>query len=345
MKFLKTLLIILGVLIVIYLVVSLVLPNSIEVEKTTRYYGKPDAAYAQVDNVKHWTRWSPWYKQDTTQKMIYSDKLAGSGAYYTWESEKSDLGSGKLTILESVPYETIKTEIEMNGNKIGNGSWKFVEVGDTTVVTWKMTGDLPFFFRVMGPWMKQTMEKKFESGLADLKEISEEAAEGPDVTMSIVDNPPTPYLYVSESLSMDYQLIQDAFEKDYGAIMAFVNSNEGINIAGPPFAVTTSHTDTSWTFEAGMPIAGEFDSAELPENIEIGTLHEGKVVKAVYTGSYDEMHSVYEKIIKFIDSHGFDIAGRSWEQYMTDPEKVAPDENVTHIFFPIKSKEIAKEEE
>lgn len=133
----------------------------------------PPVTYSHVENLKSWEAWSPWKKMDPNMKMEYQNGGVGKGASYTFQSEKENLGNGKLTITDVHKNKSVSTFVEMNGNE-GNGYWDFTQKDKGSVVTWSFSyKPKNIMEKIMGLFFDKMMGPSLEDGLAGLKTISE----------------------------------------------------------------------------------------------------------------------------------------------------------------------------
>ncbi len=108
-----------------------------------------------------------------------------------------------------------------------------------------------------------------------------------------------------------------------------------ITPVGPPFAVYLSFDPEGNTvFEAGLPVAEETSGSG---EVEYREYPATKAVSVLYTGPYEKMIPVYEKIMQYIEENSLKAKGMSWEIYLTDPnEEPDPEKYQTIISFPIE---------
>ncbi len=175
MKILKN--IILGViaLVVLMAVIALVaLPRQSKVERSVVIAAPADVIFDQVNDLKKNEAWSPW--KDPTMKLTYGPVTEGKGAQSSWTSK--DMGSGSMTIEESVPSSAITIGLDFGAMGQAKALWNFVPEGEGVKVTEVMASDAG-----MNPakrWMSLLSDKMvgpyFEKGLAALKQISEARA-------------------------------------------------------------------------------------------------------------------------------------------------------------------------
>jgi effector-binding domain-containing protein len=110
---------------------------------------------------------------------------------------------------------------------------------------------------------------------------------------------------------------------------------QNIKAAGPPLVVYTSTDDTGFVFQAQIPIA-EAPKAPLGKDISTGKSPEGKALKFVHRGSYDNMDNTYEAITNHLDERKLEAKDSFIEEYITDPLKTAEDKLVINVFVPLK---------
>ena len=174
MKVIKSIGIGLLVLVIVVVAVGFLLPAEFTLSRSTTINAPIEVVFDQVVDLEKNEAWSPWAKADPTMKMSYGEKTVGTGASYTWTSEKS--GDGKLTIREVEQNQRILNDIDFGG-QAATGHWDFEASGEGTKVTWSMKGDAGgnIIGRYMGLMVDMMAGPQFELGLAELKKIAETA--------------------------------------------------------------------------------------------------------------------------------------------------------------------------
>lgn len=169
MKVLKYVLFALLGLIGIVLVLGLIAPREIDVNRSTVIQAPQSAVFGTVSNLRSWESWSPWKEMDPAMVVTYGDKDQGVGGSYSWTGETS--GSGQLRILDTDAPNSIKTEIEFDGQGTSQGSWDFEETAEGTKTTWGIHASFPYPMNAMWLFMDfdAMVGKDFERGLALLK--------------------------------------------------------------------------------------------------------------------------------------------------------------------------------
>jgi effector-binding domain-containing protein len=109
---------------------------------------------------------------------------------------------------------------------------------------------------------------------------------------------------------------------------------QGIKPAGNSMIVYTSTDDSGFTFLAEIPV--EQDPKNLTKDMSIGKSPDGKALKFVHRGSYDNMDNTYEAITNHLDDKKLEAKDTFIEEYITDPLKTAEDKLVINVYVPLK---------
>src|SRR5580704_10732119 len=109
MKIFKRILIVLVILIALIVIIGFLLPSKVHMERSMVMKAPAKFAFDQVNTLKNWENWSPWHKIDPKMALTYSGPASGKDAKYAWVSDNSQVGSGSLTISESMPDSLVKT--------------------------------------------------------------------------------------------------------------------------------------------------------------------------------------------------------------------------------------------
>jgi len=117
------------------------------------------------------------------------------------------------------------------------------------------------------------------------------------------------------------------------SLSAFLDK-QGIKPAGNSMIVYTSTDDTGFTYLAEIPV--DQDPKNLTKGMSIGKSPEGKALKFVHRGSYDNMDNTYEAITNHLDDKKLEAKDTFIEEYMTDPLKTQEDKLVINVYVPLK---------
>jgi effector-binding domain-containing protein len=109
---------------------------------------------------------------------------------------------------------------------------------------------------------------------------------------------------------------------------------QGIKPAGNPMIVYTSTDDTGFTYLAEIPVDQE--PKNLTKAMSMGKSPDGKALKFVHRGSYDNMDNTYEAITNHLDDKKLEAKDTFIEEYITDPLTTAEDKLVINVYVPLK---------
>ena len=125
----------------------------------------------------------------------------------------------------------------------------------------------------------------------------------------------------------------DALIESFKTLTALLDK-QGIKPTGNPMIVYTSTDDNGFTFLAEIPV--EQEPKNLGKGMSIGKSPDGKALKFVHRGSYDNMDNTYEAITNHLDEKRLEAKDTFIEEYMTDPLKTAEDKLVINVYVPLK---------
>ena len=127
-----------------------------------------------------------------------------------------------------------------------------------------------------------------------------------------------------------FETIVDAFK----TVNAFL-AKQGIKPDGSSMTIYTSTDDTSFQFQAAVPVS-ELPADPPKGDIAAGKSPSGRAFKFVHHGSYDAMDSTYEAITNYLDDKQLEAKDLFIEEYVTDPVTTPEDKLVVNIYVPIK---------
>ncbi|WP_342708600.1 GyrI-like domain-containing protein [Bradyrhizobium sp. B124] len=125
----------------------------------------------------------------------------------------------------------------------------------------------------------------------------------------------------------------DALIEAFKQLTALLDK-DGVKASGNPMIVYTSTDDTGFTFIAEIPV--DQDVKNLGKNMSMGNSPDGKALKFVHRGSYDNMDNTYEAITNHLDDKKLEAKDTFVEEYITDPLKTAEDKLVINVYVPLK---------
>lgn len=326
MNILKKLLIGLAVIILLLFIVSLFLPSSLKVTRSSTINSPLSVVFNQVNILKNWEHWSAWSKMPGME-ITYGDQKAGASAYYSWTSPN---GNGKLTIKESVPGKLIKNELDFGEMGMGYGTWNFEPDGEAVKVTWMFDTDIGSnpLKKLQGLMMDYFIGKSMDEGLGGVKSISESVKKIVETEV-----PGTDYALTHKS-SCNMKDISKQLGASYATIMQVMNTDSAEMIA-MPFCIYHKWDEGKGTvdLEAGIAINKKVEASGEVNSV---SYEPTKAIAAHYYGDYVDLGVAHEAIDTYIEWNNRQVNGSPWEQYMTDPGSEADTSKwLTVIYYPI----------
>lgn len=338
MKTLKKILFGLIILIALILIIVIFLPSSVSIEKSIEINKSASTIYKQVNNLKNWEKWSPFQEEYPEMKNEYSEIAEGVGAIMKWSGEESGNGSMLTLIADENKYLECKLDfMEGDTSTLNISKWTFNETNGITKVTWKFeSSNLSYpLGKIFGLLMPSMMEKSMNSGLENLKRVSEEISYEPKVK---IEEKLTQHFYAYTIY--DSAKIQDLGAKlgyIFGEVSKFVEANK-LQCTGVPFAIYHNWDMENYIrIEGGIPVSEKTKKKPEQKNIIFKEFPTVKSLQVMHIGSYESSIVPHEEIDKYIEEYKLEKEGNCIEHYITDPSN-EPDTSKwqTLIVYPIK---------
>ncbi len=125
----------------------------------------------------------------------------------------------------------------------------------------------------------------------------------------------------------------DTLLESFKSLSALLDK-QGIKPSGNSMIVYTSTDDAGFTYLAEIPI--DQDPKNLTKAMSMGKSPDGKALKFVHRGSYDNMDNTYEAITNHLDDKKLEAKDTFIEEYITDPLKTTEDKLVINVYVPLK---------
>jgi uncharacterized protein YndB with AHSA1/START domain len=151
-------------------------PDTFQTTRSMRIKAPPEKIFPLINNLNAFNRWNPFLAKDQTTKLTYRGPEQGTGAAHDWDGN-SKVGKGSIEITDSQPASKIVMKLDMIKPMAAQNRVEFtlVPAGDTTTVTWAMSGRQPLMAKVMTVFIDcdKMVGSEFEKGLTSLKAIAE----------------------------------------------------------------------------------------------------------------------------------------------------------------------------
>lgn len=337
MKILKKVLLVLVILVGLILVIGLLAPREVKMERSTTIDASPSSVYEEISSLKKSNKWSPWFKIDpegTTYNFSGPDQ--GVGNKMEWSSEHPDVGSGSQEIVEAVDSKKIRTELYFGGfDEPAYADFILTEDGTGTNVSWTFEGDMGGnpVNKIFGLMMDSFLGPVYEEGLANLKSRVESKPVF-SVEISEMDMEPINYLAIRETFDMtNPETIGPRMEEIYGQLFGYIETN-GVMGAGMPMSVYFTNTETEWEADVAVPVADTGDVSD--DNIVAGQTVGGKAVRGIHMGDYYKLNDTHNQVLAYIQFNGLEINGPGYEVYVSDPAEADTAQWRTDVYYPVK---------
>jgi len=148
----------------------------IHIQKTVNIDADIQSVFNNVVYFENFTKWSPFYEADPTQKTIIKGKDGEIGVQFHWNGNRGkDLGYQEITAIKPLEYIKMECDIQKPFNANPTFQYSFSQTGNTTKVTqdFNLKSGLidSFFMWIFGA--KTNMGKMNARGMQLLKEVSE----------------------------------------------------------------------------------------------------------------------------------------------------------------------------
>lgn len=158
------------------LVAASMQPDTYQIVRTANVSATPADVFPYFNDYDKWDTWNPWGKLDPNMKVTKSDVKVGAGAWNAWEGN-SDVGSGKMSLIESVANEKTVHKLEFKEPMESTGMVTFAvaAAGEGSKVSWTMDGTNDMMGKVFGLFvdMDAMIGADFDRGLGTLKPLVE----------------------------------------------------------------------------------------------------------------------------------------------------------------------------
>lgn len=172
---LKKVSLVLCLLVAMFVVIGLELPEAVHVEREIVIVASPETVFRLVNDLDESTKWSPWFDQDPGVEFRLEGPPSGKGARMVWISEKPEVGSGSQEITVSRPGRKVIANLDFGGRGTAVSTMTIAPYGNGCRVKWAF--DTRFGFdplkRYSGLFVDERIEREYSNGLTRLKLVAE----------------------------------------------------------------------------------------------------------------------------------------------------------------------------
>ncbi len=338
MKILKNTLFTLTAIIVLLLLISLVLPNTVKVERSIEVKAQSKQVFKLVNNLKEWNKWSPWHQLDSTAQFDFTAIYEGAGASFSWKSNNPQLGEGSLQIVESYPDTLIKALMRFRESGVANVTFSFIPSNDACKITWAIENNsdqIPMFYRPFSKYfflmMDQMVGPDFEKGLGNIKKIVEATPLIYVGEFEAEKREFTGFNYIGIRNKLKGAEISQKLGEFYSLLQNELNQQNVKTIAAP-FTINYSAFGDVYDMQAAMATEQLLNTKEPMKSSQLAP---GKWLVVKYYGNYDKISPIYQKGFEYLAQNNLKPSAAPMEFYLTDPQLEADTSKwLTEVVFP-----------
>ena len=273
------------------------LPRIVFVERSAIIDAPAKVVFAQVNDLHNWEKWSKWHQIDPDMQLSYINHGVGEGAGYSWESDDRKAGSGQLLITQSVPYDSIVTEISFSEQGISSSVFYFDETQGRTEVTWTLRTDVGYnpFSRWMGLFIESFVGPDFEEGLANLNVVCKVLVQENAYITELVQL--KSFYFASIREKVPFVEVSLKMEEMFGRINNFIESAE-TGASEMPFSIYHEMNGEEIDLECGIPIT---DLVEGNAQVTTGTFKGVQCATVDYYGDYRQLEDAHTALQSWIE--------------------------------------------
>lgn len=320
MKYLYYFLGLLAVLLLIYIGICAIGPKNFDTVSNTSVKAPAPVLFNLINSIEEINRWNEWVREDAAMIITLNDISAGVGSGSSWESAKS--GNGSQKIIESIPNQKVRTELKFDGWGAANhAELNIAPEGNETNVSWTFESGAPLPYLMRGMMLltraKSGMQKSYDKGLANLKEIAEARAnegiyDGYAIKELVLDEKN----YVINRQEVDLSNIQQFYATNLGALFSKVQA-AGVEMEGTPcglffaFDEKLEKVDMAAAIPVNTPV--NIDGAQAFQ------IPSKRAIQVDYFGDYSLTNKAHDAIDMYMLDNGYLQDVPSIEEYVTDP--------------------------
>lgn len=332
----KILYILIG-LIAVYLILCLIGPSAMKVERSITINAPADLIKSKLIDLKFFQEtWSPWTEKDPAMKVTYTGEMGKEGSSMAWVSDVKDVGVGSMTYMYT-RGDTVMETLHFDGHGSDAHIYHVVTSdGDSSKVSWIMSDPCPFPFRAMMLFMNmdKMVGPDFEKGLAKLKVVMESMpANVPTANYEVQEMNWDAKTYFGKKETLSFDKMAMFFANTYPKLFADLASTKH-EMVGHPKAIY-------FAFDEKTMITTCAAVLEVPKGVELKNWEKfetpaTKVLLIEYYGAYDKSANAHYAMDSYIKEKGL-THSYVIEEYVTDPMMEKDTTKwLTNIFYVIK---------
>lgn len=175
MNYVRIAALVLVILLGLFVLGGLLLPEDIRVERSIQIAAPPEKVFPLVNDLEAFNRWSPWAATDSDTKYELTGPESGVGARMSWFSENPEVGSGSQEIIRSQAPTKVVLMLDFGDQGNAEASFDLQPVDAGTEITWSFSYEAGYDLigRYLGLLMDRLVGENYQEGLERLKRLVE----------------------------------------------------------------------------------------------------------------------------------------------------------------------------
>lgn len=339
-----------------YAVGRFLLPNTLTVSATATVERPRASVFAMINDLRIVKEWSPFYALDPEAEYAFSGEGPGEGQTMRWVSTVRDVGSGRMSIVQSDENERLEGILELKDRATLNSRFDLRAAQGGTAVTWSVSAECSEGWvnvpcRYMNLISKSTIQSHLASGLAKLKWLAEQLPtddfEGYDIAQVAVESQAVLFVDVTLGSGADgagptFGDRDSAEREGVDTLNRFVANNQVTRVDGLVRVFPQINgVDGVYKFSVGYPFTGPPPGRLI--GVDVGATPSGAAIRAVFVGRRSQVPTMYGRLDAYMRAHRIALRDgvASWEivRRVEAPaaDSAYPNDPIEHveIYFPI----------
>lgn len=295
----------------------------------------PLQIYELVADFDSWSTWSPWLCTDPAASVNVSNPSDTVGASYTWEGEL--VGKGVVEHLRLEPPQLIADEIRFLEpfKSTASVGFELSPGGETTRLTWKMDGSLPWFLAWMKPTMQSFIAMDFDRGLSMIKQLAETGQILSRTTVRGVEKI-GPLRMAGLRATSTFRDVGSSMRQTFEEVRARFHEAE-LNTIGQAISVYHKFDTRNQTLDYTGGFLLQEDTSLVPGPLIEITLPATPALAVAHLGSYDNLGNAWSAANQYARTKKLKPSKLTpFEIYRNDPTRTPTAELLTDIYLPLK---------
>jgi effector-binding domain-containing protein len=327
-------------LIGIYLVLCLVGPKKVQVERSITVNASNETVKTKLADFKFFQeKWNPFSEKDSAMKTTFEGETGMPGSKYSWKGNK-DVGSGSMELI-AINGDTILQKIIFTEPRPGGGDVYLIAKANAnaTNVTWGMKFEVGFFMRAMMLFMNmdKMIGAKYEKGLAKFKEVMEVAPTSDIKTYNGYEIKEVIWpdkTYFGKKAIVAFDKLSAFYAENFPKIFNDAMNNK-LEHTGPPSSIFYTYDEQKKQAECAAVISVPEGQLKGWEKFNVPSAN--LALHIAYYGAYDKIGNAHMAMDAYMKEKGL-MQTCMVEEYITDPMTEKDTAKwLTNIYYVIKN--------